>query len=92
MYLLKAYTTLQFFVTVYRTNHYTIIFIKLGINIDHVATLRQARRETDPDPILAARICEQAGAHSIVAHLRDLGPLVAGKWVFYQLPTKFTYR
>lgn len=44
---------------------------KLGVNIDHVATLRQARRETDPDPILAARICEQAGAHSIVAHLRE---------------------
>ncbi|MBF0489396.1 MAG: pyridoxine 5'-phosphate synthase [Candidatus Omnitrophica bacterium] len=44
---------------------------KLGVNIDHVATLRQARRETDPDPILAARICEEAGAHSIVAHLRE---------------------
>lgn len=44
---------------------------KLGVNIDHVATLRQARRETDPDPILAARICESAGAHSIVAHLRE---------------------
>jgi pyridoxine 5-phosphate synthase len=44
---------------------------KLGVNIDHVATVRQARRETDPDPILAARICEQAGAHSIVAHLRE---------------------
>lgn len=45
--------------------------VKLGVNIDHVATLRQARRETDPDPILAARICEEAGAHSIVAHLRE---------------------
>lgn len=45
--------------------------VKLGVNIDHVATLRQARKETDPDPILAARICEQAGAHSIVAHLRE---------------------
>jgi pyridoxine 5-phosphate synthase len=44
---------------------------KLGVNIDHVATLRQARREQDPDPILAARICEQAGAHGIVAHLRE---------------------
>ena len=44
---------------------------KLGVNIDHVATLRQARRETDPDPILAAAICEGAGAHSIVAHLRE---------------------
>ena len=44
---------------------------KLGVNIDHVATGRQARREEDPDPILAGRICEQAGADSIVAHLRE---------------------
>lgn len=45
--------------------------VKLGVNIDHVATLRQARRESDPDPIAAARICERAGADSIVAHLRE---------------------
>lgn len=45
--------------------------IKLGVNIDHVATLRQARREFSPDPIEAARICEAAGCHSIVAHLRE---------------------
>lgn len=44
---------------------------KLGVNIDHVATLRQARREFDPDPITAARCCERAGADSIVAHLRE---------------------
>ena len=44
---------------------------KLGVNIDHVATLRQARRGTRPDPIEAAKICERAGAHSIVAHLRE---------------------
>lgn len=44
---------------------------KLGINIDHVATLRQARREFEPDPIEAARICVAAGADSIVAHLRE---------------------
>lgn len=44
---------------------------KLGINVDHVATLRQARREKDPDPVLAAQICEGAGADSIVAHLRE---------------------
>lgn len=44
---------------------------KLGVNIDHVATLRQARREFDPDPVKAARICERAGADSIVAHLRE---------------------
>lgn len=45
--------------------------MKLGVNIDHVATLRQARREFDPDPIAAARCCERAGADSIVAHLRE---------------------
>ncbi|MFA5060276.1 MAG: pyridoxine 5'-phosphate synthase [Candidatus Omnitrophota bacterium] len=44
---------------------------KLGVNIDHVATLRQARREFEPDPIAAARLCEKAGAESIVAHLRE---------------------
>lgn len=45
--------------------------MKLGVNIDHIATLRQARREFDPDPVLAAQICERAGADSIVAHLRE---------------------
>ena len=44
---------------------------KLGVNIDHVATLRQARREFDPDPVAAAKICEKAGANSIVCHLRE---------------------
>jgi pyridoxine 5-phosphate synthase len=44
---------------------------KLGVNVDHIATLRQARREFDPDPIIAAKICEKAGADSIVAHLRE---------------------
>lgn len=44
---------------------------KLGVNIDHVATLRQARRESDPDPVEAAETCENAGADSIVAHLRE---------------------
>jgi len=44
---------------------------QLGVNIDHVATLRQARREFEPDPIKAAQICEKAGAHSIVCHLRE---------------------
>ena len=44
---------------------------KLGVNIDHVATLRQARRGVDPDPVAAARICEAAGADSIVCHLRE---------------------
>ncbi|MBF0484412.1 MAG: pyridoxine 5'-phosphate synthase [Candidatus Omnitrophica bacterium] len=44
---------------------------KLGVNIDHIATLRQARREFDPDPVKAIAICEAAGANSIVAHLRE---------------------
>jgi pyridoxine 5-phosphate synthase len=45
--------------------------VKLGVNIDHIATLRQARGGFDPDPVLAARLCEQAGCNSIVAHLRE---------------------
>jgi pyridoxine 5-phosphate synthase len=44
---------------------------KLGINIDHVATLRQARGGMEPNPIEAALICENAGCDSIVAHLRE---------------------
>jgi len=45
--------------------------MRLCINIDHVATLRQARRESEPDPVLAAGICELAGADGIVCHLRE---------------------
>jgi len=44
---------------------------KLGVNIDHVATLRQARKEAFPSPVEAARMCVSAGADSIVAHLRE---------------------
>lgn len=43
----------------------------LLINIDHVATLRNARRERFPDPVHAATICEMAGADGIVFHLRE---------------------
>ncbi len=43
----------------------------LGVNVDHIATLRQTRLEFDPDPVSASRICELAGADSIVAHLRE---------------------
>jgi pyridoxine 5-phosphate synthase len=43
----------------------------LGVNIDHVATLRQVRRATFPDPLLAALLAEQAGADSITLHLRE---------------------
>lgn len=44
---------------------------RLYINIDHVATLRQARRVDYPDPVAAARLCEDAGADGITAHLRE---------------------
>lgn len=44
---------------------------RLYINIDHVATLRQARRGAEPDPVEAALICEAAGADGITAHLRE---------------------
>jgi pyridoxine 5-phosphate synthase len=45
--------------------------IALGVNIDHVATLRQARRARYPDPLFAALIAEEAGADSITLHLRE---------------------
>ncbi|HEY8851902.1 MAG TPA: pyridoxine 5'-phosphate synthase [Gemmatimonadaceae bacterium] len=44
---------------------------RLYINIDHVATLRQARRGDQPDPVEAASVCETAGADGITAHLRE---------------------
>ena len=45
--------------------------VSLAVNVDHVATLRQARGITEPDPVLAAGICELAGAQGIVVHLRE---------------------
>jgi len=45
--------------------------LHLGVNVDHVATLRQARLTRYPDPLLAALIAEQAGADSITIHLRE---------------------
>lgn len=45
--------------------------VKLAVNVDHVATLRQARGKSEPDPVLAAGICELAGASGIVVHLRE---------------------
>src|SRR5213083_45301 len=49
--------------------------LKLGVNIDHVATLREARyrgrEQGEPDPVAAALACEAAGAHGITAHLRE---------------------
>ena len=45
--------------------------IRLGVNIDHVATLRQARRASEPDPIAAAVLALLAGADGITVHLRE---------------------
>jgi pyridoxine 5-phosphate synthase len=45
--------------------------LRLCINIDHVATLRQARKTDEPDPVAAAQLCEEAGADGITAHLRE---------------------
>jgi pyridoxine 5-phosphate synthase len=44
---------------------------RLGVNVDHVATLRQVRRASYPDPVTAASIAEMAGAHQITIHLRE---------------------
>src|SRR5688500_13048600 len=44
---------------------------RLYVNIDHVATLRQARRGREPDPVAAAVACQEAGADGITAHLRE---------------------
>ena len=45
--------------------------IRLGVNIDHVATLRNARKENFPSPVNAARLALESGADSITAHLRE---------------------
>ena len=44
---------------------------RLGVNIDHVATIRQARGGTEPEPVTAAALCELAGADGITIHLRE---------------------
>lgn len=44
---------------------------RLYVNIDHVATVREARRTDEPDPVQAALLCQQAGADGITAHLRE---------------------
>jgi len=44
---------------------------RLHVNVDHVATLRQARLGREPDPVTAANLCELAGAHGITVHLRE---------------------
>lgn len=45
--------------------------MKLTVNVDHIATIREARGEIEPDPVIAAGICELAGAEGIVTHLRE---------------------
>lgn len=45
--------------------------MELSVNIDHIATIRNARGGPEPDPVAAAEICEQAGADGIVVHLRE---------------------
>ena len=45
--------------------------IRLGVNVDHVATVRQARRAEHPDPVEAALLAEKAGADGITVHLRE---------------------
>lgn len=42
----------------------------LSVNIDHIATIREARRTNEPDPVAAAAVCELAGAHGITVHIR----------------------
>ncbi len=44
---------------------------KLGVNIDHIATIREARKTNEPDPVFAVSICELSGADCITAHLRE---------------------
>lgn len=44
---------------------------RLNVNIDHVATIREARKSSEPDPVLAAYVAELAGAEGIVVHLRE---------------------
>ena len=44
---------------------------KLGVNVDHVANIRQARKAVEPDPVTAAMLAELAGAHCITVHLRS---------------------
>src|SRR6476661_320114 len=48
-----------------------MIHQRLYINVDHIATIRQARRGDSPDPVAGAVVCEAAGADGITAHLRE---------------------
>ena len=61
---------------------------RLGVNIDHVATLRQARGGTDPDPLTAAILVELAGADGLVVHLREDRRHIQDRDLIKQLLTK----
>ena len=56
--------------------------MKLGVNVDHIATLRQARKGVRPDPVAAAKVCQKAGAYSLVMHLREDRRHIQDKDVF----------
>src|SRR5947207_6102949 len=51
-------------------NYRKVFMTLLSVNIDHIATIREARRTNEPDPVAAACLCELAGAHGITVHLR----------------------
>src|SRR5260370_18864285 len=51
--------------------------LRLGVNIDHVATIRNARGGRHPDPVRAAQLAAQAGAHGITAHLPEDRPPIS---------------
>ena len=54
-----------------RIKYYGVLTMLLGVNIDHIATLRNARGGSEPDLLVAALICEKAGAEGITVHLRE---------------------
>jgi pyridoxine 5-phosphate synthase len=54
-----------------RSNNEMGARVRLYVNVDHVATLRQARRTDEPDPVAAAKLCEDLGVDGITAHLRE---------------------
>ena len=60
---------------------------RLGVNIDHIATLRNARGELHPDPIFAAKFVKKAGADSITIHLREDRRHITVSYTHLTLPT-----
>src|SRR6266568_2064099 len=50
--------------------HHSSFGMRLAVNIDHIATIREARKSDEPDPVAAAILCELAGAQGITVHLR----------------------